>query len=75
MGGRGIVSAAAGAKILSVTSAISLSEVQGTFITRTSIKVLLVLYDDFMVESTKKAILVFCNRSFPMGSRVIGSLA
>ena len=70
-----MVSAAAGAMILSVTSAISLSEVQGIFITRTTIKVLLVLYDDFMVESTKNAILVFCNKSFPMGCKVMKSPA
>ena len=75
IGGRGIVSAAAGVNTLSVTSAISPNEVHGIFINLTSIRLLLALYEDLIVESTKSAILVFCSKSFPIGSRVIGSLA
>ena len=59
----------------SVTSAISPSKVHGIFINLTSIRVLLALYEDLIVESTKSAILVFCSKSFPIGSTVIGFLA
>ena len=75
MGGSGIVSVAAGVKILLVTSAISLNDVQGMFITLTYIRVLLVLCGHFIVESTKEAFLVLCSKSLPIGNIVTGSFA
>ena len=74
MGGNGMVSAAAGPKILQVTSTMSSNDVQGIFMTRTSIMTLFMLVAAFLVESTNCAILVFCRTPLRIGNIVAGSL-